>query len=138
MKNDQEMFEKLKNPMFELSLNNFLNAIGQMIRVDAFKKVNGWNTDYVNYGDWFFYIKILQVGNIKYSAKIKSFYRVHETNISNTLRTKKVRGSVEEWAKNARKYAHKVHNNSFIENIKYHYNYIKIDVKIFIKKLLGI
>lgn len=138
MKDDQEMFEKLKNPMFELSLNNFLNAIGQMIRVDAFKKVNGWNTDYVNYGEWFFYIKILQVGNIKYSAKTKSYYRVHETNISNTLRTKQVRGSVEEWAKNARKFAHKVHNYSFIENILYHYNYIKIDIKILIKKVLGI
>jgi len=138
MKDDGEMFQKLKNPMFELSLNNFLNAIGQMIRVDAFKKVSGWNTDYKNYGDWFFYIKILQIGNIKYTTKIKSYYRVHQTNISNTLRTKKVRVSVEDWAKNARKFAHSLHDNTIMENINYYYNYIKIDVKIFIKKVLGI
>lgn len=138
MKDDNEMIEKLQNPMFEFSLNNFLNAIGQMIRTDTFQKVKGWNTDYKNYGDWFFYIKILQLGNIKYTTKTKSYYRVHETNISNKLRTKEVRGSVEKWAKNARKLAHKTHNNSLGENIKYYYNYIKIDFKKFIKKILGI
>lgn len=138
MKDDNEMIKKLQNPMFEFSLNNFLNAIGQMIRTDAFQKAKGWNTDYKNYGDWFFYMKILRLGNIKYTTKIKSFYRVHETNISNKLRTKEVRGSVEQWAKNARKLAHKTHNNSFWEHIKYYYNYIKIDFKILIKKILGI
>lgn len=138
MKNDNEMFQKLKNPMFELSLDNFLNAIGQMIKVNAFKKVNGWNTDYKNYGDWFFYIKILSVGKIKYTTKVKSYYRVHKTNISNILRTKKVRDSVEEWAKQARKFAHEQYNNSLIENIMYRYNLIKIDTKILIKKILGV
>lgn len=130
--------KKSSNALFELSLNNFINVIGSMVKTDAFQKVNGWDNSYKHYGEWLLYIKILQYGKIKYTTKTKAYYRVHQTNISNTLRKKEQRSSVEAYAKTCRRLAHVLHDNTIMENIHYYYNYIKIDFKIFIKKVLGI
>lgn len=137
-RDDHEMLKKSSNAMYEFSLGNFVNAIGQMVRTDAFQKVNGWDSSYKHYGEWLLYIKILKYGKIKYTTKTKAYYRVHQTNISNTLRKKEQRSSVEAYAKTSRKLAHALHENTIMENIYCYYNLIKIDVKIFIKKLLGI
>lgn len=135
-RDDKVQFKKTENAMFELSLDNFINAIGQMIRTEIFQKVRGWDSNYRHYGDWTLLIKELKYGKIKYTTKTKSYYRIHTTNISHTLRTTEKK-SVNAWKKTARILAHRSHNYTLIEYFKYWINYFKIDLKIFIKLILG-
>ena len=128
-KADEIEFKKANNSMFELSIDNFINAIGSMHRTETFQKVNGWDDEYKHYGEWTLYIKLLELGKLKYTNKTKSYYRVHATNISKTLSQSNMKNSLAEFKSQARYKAHILNNNSFIENIKFYLNEIKIFIK---------
>ena len=88
-RNDNTQIQKSANCMFELSLNNFISSCGMLHRVDIFKKLNGWSEEYKQYGEWLYYIKELEYGNIKYTVRTKALYRRHATNITNSFNNKR-------------------------------------------------
>ena len=40
-------------------------------------------------GDWLFYLKLMQKGDIAYTSKVLNYYRVHGNNVSSTMNSKK-------------------------------------------------
>ncbi len=128
-RDDAEQMRKNDNIMYELSIDNFISSCGMMHRKDAFDKVNGWDENYRNYGEWLFYIKELEFGQIKYTTKTKAYYRRHDTNITNTFKTKKVKKDLAKYKRVCRRLAHIKNENSFYENCIYYYNELKIVLK---------
>ena len=56
-----------------------------MHKTSIFKRIKGCEEKYDLYWEWLYYIKILKFGKIKYTTKIKSFWRIHDSNASSTL-----------------------------------------------------
>lgn len=79
--------KKLLNYKTKLGKRNFINSCGliynreKAIKVGAFKKIDGLR----NYGEWIAWIRLSKVGKIKYCTEIRSRYRKHDTNISNSF-----------------------------------------------------
>jgi hypothetical protein len=94
-------------------------------------KLGGWDEAYKQYGEWLYYIKELQYGDIKYTTKTKAFYRKHETNITNTFKKKDVRKLLDKYKQECRILAHYRNKNTVSENIKYFFNNFKLFVKSF-------
>jgi hypothetical protein len=128
-RDDKIQIQKTNNCMFELSIDNFISSCGMLHRTDIFQKLNGWDENYKQYGEWLYYVKELQYGKIKYTTRTKVYYRRHETNITNTFKDKKVIRDLNIYKKECRKLAHKLNNNTFKENIKYYLNEIKLIIK---------
>jgi len=125
--------EKTNNCMFELSIDNFISSCGMLHRTDIFQKLNGWSERYKQYGEWLYYIKELEFGNIKYTTKTKAFYRRHDTNITNTFKNKDVQVSLNKYKQDCRRLAHSLNNNSLNNNVKYCLNEIKLFIRSIIK-----
>lgn len=125
-RDDNTQIQKSANCMFELSINNFISSCGMLHRVDIFKKLNGWSEEYKQYGEWLYYINELKYGKIKYTTRTKALYRMHDTNITNTFKDKKVKPSISKYKQYCRSLAHAKNKNSFKENIKYLFNKFKL------------
>lgn len=120
--------EKLKDVKFSLSLENFINSCGLMFSREKALEVGGFThfIDYPNYGEWFFWMKLSNVGNIDFVSEIKSLYRRHDTNMTNSFseyRTKKI----------LYKYFFECQKYSFINNFK---NFILKEKIIFLFSIL--
>lgn len=128
-RNDIIQQKKTENCLFELSLDNFISSCGMMQRTSVFKAVGGWDEVYLHYGEWLYYIKFLEYGGIKYTSKTYSYYRRHDTNITNTFKDKKVAIKLNYYKKACRELAHTNNDNSFFEIIKYYFNNFKFTIK---------
>ena len=128
-RDDQLQLRKTANCIFELSIDNFISSCGMVHKSDVFKKIGGWDETYKQYGEWLYYIKELQHGKIKYTTKTKAFYRRHETNITNTFRNKGVKKSLVNFKKTCRRMAHKLNDNTLLENFKFYANDLKLMIK---------
>lgn len=128
-RDDKVQIQKTGNCMFELSINNFISSCGMLHRVNIFKKLNGWSTDYIHYGEWLFYINELKYGKIKYTTRTKAFYRKHDTNITNTFKDKKVKKTLNKYKQRCRHLAHISNNNTMMENVKFYMNELKLFIK---------
>lgn len=85
---DNEQLKKTKNIKYYLALGNVTHSTGAIIRKSFFDNVGGWDEKYLNYGEWLLWIKLASAGKVKYSTKIKAFYRRHDTNITNSFEDK--------------------------------------------------
>lgn len=130
-RNDKTQTQKTNNCLFELSLDNFISSCGMIHRKDVFVRVSGWDETYKFYGEWLYYIKSIKYGEIKYTDKVKAFYRKHETNITNTFKNKKVQIELNKYKKECRELAHKLNNNTLFENYTFFMNSIKLFLKSF-------
>jgi alpha-1,3-rhamnosyltransferase len=119
-RNDENQIKKTKNCMFELSIDNFISSCGMMHKSDVFKKIGGWDEQYLHYGEWLYYIKELQFGKIIYTTNVRAYYRKHETNITNTFQNKEIKKELFEYKQTCRELAHTLNNNSIYENIKFY------------------
>ena len=131
IRSDDIQITKTKNCMFELSIDNFISSCGMLHRTDIFQKLNGWDDEYKQYGEWLYYIRELEFGNIKYTTKTKAFYRRHETNITNTFKNKDVKRSLNKYKRACRNLAHNINKNTISDNIRYYFNEFKLFIKSF-------
>lgn len=75
----------VQNPFYFLVRTNFINVCGLLFRREYALKVGKFGTQFRHYGEWDFWIKLKTLGKMKFSKKVKSFYRRHDTNITNKL-----------------------------------------------------
>jgi len=61
-----------------------LPAPTQMIRLEAIKKIGGYNPN-ILIEDWYMWLKLSMSGNVFYINEIFALYRQHDTNISKNL-----------------------------------------------------
>jgi len=130
-RSDDKQIQKTDRCMFELSIDNFISSCGMLHRTDIFQKLNGWDDEYKQYGEWLYYIRELEFGNIKYTTKTKAFYRRHETNITNTFKNKDVKRSLNKYKRVCRNLAHNINKNTTSDNIRYYFNEFKLFIKSF-------
>lgn len=138
--NDNEQLKNSNNPLFTLSLFNYIHNIGYMVNKDIYIRFNQFGK-YKNYGEWLSWIEFTKYGNIVYTNKVRSFYRRHDTNITNTFSDLSVIQSMQGYSRECRKKAHvSLKNNNFWMNVKYFTNYLYYEVIYYLrvfKRMLG-
>jgi glycosyltransferase involved in cell wall biosynthesis len=121
-KSDIFQKKKTKKCMYYLSLDNFISSCGMMHRKDIFTKLNGWDEQYLHYGEWLYYIRALEYGDIKYTTKTKAYYRRHETNITNTFQDKSVQKTLSAYQNRCKDLAFSNYTYNKIEKIIFNIN----------------
>lgn len=90
-KNDDVVFlslkpylQKIKNLLVKplLYQANFISSTGALIKADAFKAVNGFDENFLHFGEWSLWIKLASIGEIKFVDQPISFYRRHDLNMT--------------------------------------------------------
>ena len=74
---NKAQIKKSKNPLYYLSINNFIQSCGLIFDREKFIEVNGWNEKYKLYGEWLIFIKLASKWKILYNDKTYGFYRIH-------------------------------------------------------------
>lgn len=74
-----------------LSENCFIHSTGAIISKEFFNEVNGYDETFKNYGEWLLWIKLTNIGKVKYCFNTRAKYRRHKTNITNTFDDKSVK-----------------------------------------------
>jgi len=138
IRDDNIQLQKTNNCLFELSIENFISSCGMMHRVNIFHEINGLSEQWKNWAEWLFYVNELGLdkGKFKYTTKTKAFYRRHDTNITYTFKHKHIKKSIKQFKNESRALAHKFHDNTFQENIKYYYNRILLEIKDIVKQVI--
>lgn len=116
--------QKTEDIMYQLSLDNFISVIGMMNRTSAFKSISGWEPSYNLYGEWFYYIRLANIGRIKYTTKTFAYYRIHDTNISKTLHDKDKLKAYYIYKKRCRLLANEYSKNlKILKNVNFYFQY---------------
>lgn len=115
---DKMQIKKFHQVLFFLSIDNFINSCGMIHKTEIFRKIKGWDERFRNYGEWLYYIKSLEYGEIMYTTKIKSKYRRHDTNITNTFKEVNVKKELEEYFLYSREFACKSGKFNWIKFLK--------------------
>jgi len=135
-RDDDIQQKKTDNCIFELSIDNFISSCGMLHKTEIFQKLNGWNEEYKQYGEWLYYIKELEYGKIKYTTKTKAFYRKHESNITKSFRKKEVLKELQAYKNFCRDLAFSRTKHNLIESIIFFLNR-RIQIKTWLIMLLG-
>ncbi len=85
LKNDGEIERFSQNPRYYISTKNFISSCGILINRAKLIEVGLFYEKHLVMGEWFTWIKLLDVGTIKYTKAIRTSYRRHDTNITNVL-----------------------------------------------------
>lgn len=128
-RDDKKQRVKTDDPMFYLSLDNFISSCGMLVRTSLFNKVNGWNEEYLNYGEWMFYINSLSQGKLQYTDSTRAYYRKHTTNMSNTFKDRKVVRYLDEYKAQCRKLAKSKVKIRPSKLIPYAWNVVKLKIR---------
>ena len=123
---DSTQIIKNSNSLFELSIENYISSCGMLHKTSVFKEVNGWDERYLHYGEWLYYIKSLEYGKIKYTTSTQAYYRRHDTNITNTFRSKSVLRKLHMYMDECRCLAHYMDSGTITKNLIYHLNRAKV------------
>ena len=115
--NDKVQEKKLKTSLLYLSVENFISSCGMLHKKSIFDKVGGWDTKYMHYGEWLYYVKSLKYGSIKYTLKTQSKYRRHSTNITNTFSNKNVKVGLYEYFTECRELAYNGKKFTLVETL---------------------
>ena len=93
--NDQIQIKENRKFMVFSSFKNIVSSTGTIISKHHFDECGGWDEKYKNYGEWLIWIKLAHLGDVKYTTKVRSQYRRHDTNITNTFQNPEVIKSLE-------------------------------------------
>lgn len=93
---------KSRNPLFWLSIDNFVSSCGLIFRHQLFDQLGGWDTRYRLYGEWLMFSKFAELSEFRYTSSVRARYRQHGSNI-----TKSIAGtsSLDEYKRYSRSYA---------------------------------
>ena len=66
---------------------NIVNSCGLMMQKDAFEEVGGYpeSLGYRNYGEWYLWIKLIEVAPAVYTTAVKTKYRIHSNNLTKSF-----------------------------------------------------
>lgn len=131
--NDKKQLQKMKSIQDYLVISNVIHSTGTIINKKYFDKIGGWDEQFRNYGEWLLWIKLANVGRVKYCTQVKAMYRKHETNITNTFSNEKVKIGLNHFFSHCRKTALELFKPNlftkfkliFIFNRGYIYRYLK-------------
>lgn len=107
----------LQNPFYFLIKTNFINVCGLLFRTKYALQIGGFNLQYRHFGEWEMWIRLAAMGNIKFSRKVKSFYRRHDTNITNKLMVEDMPRDLFKYYQNCRKLSFSKGNFKFRQKI---------------------
>lgn len=126
----------LENRKYKFSIGNGINSCGLLFDRKKALKVGGWEyfEEFPHYGEWYFWIKLLTVGEIKYNPIIKSQYRLHETNLTNTFTDTKAKINLKKYFLKSMSLAYKNFGNEFSCKEKIISKIYKIKVYLSLKK----
>lgn len=131
--NEQQNQRNIYERKYRLMLGSTINSCGLMFRKSSAMKVGKWTVlaDFPHYGEWMFWIKLLTVGSIRYTKTIRSQYRRHQTNITNTFVDKKYQAKLFKFYLTCMKFAYKKFNNeiTFEQKLKAKIVYLKLWLK---------
>lgn len=131
--NQEKIIKKLENLKYNLSRSNFINACGLIFTKEKALKIGKYpyNEKFPNYGEWLFWLKLSSIGEIKFCNNVKSFYRRHETNMTNAFKNKDVEKILKEYYLEAMKYGKEKYYSSFTlkEKIKFYLKLYKLRKK---------
>lgn len=131
--NEQQNQRNIDERKYRFMLGNTINSCGLMFRRSFAMKVGKWTVlaDFPHYGEWLFWIKLLTVGNIRYTKTIRSQYRRHQTNITNTFVDKKYQAKLFKFYLTCMKLAYEKFGNdiTFEQKIKAKIVYLKLWLK---------
>jgi len=139
MFDDDIKHKQLKNILFELSKENCINSCGAIVNKQKAYQVNLYEefTEFPHYGEWYFWIKLATVGDIKFCKNVRSQYRRHDTNITNTFKEKDNIKKLIRFYNKCRKFAYKSGNFSFLEKQLFRIHYLYANLKSYIKYILA-
>jgi glycosyltransferase involved in cell wall biosynthesis len=116
---------------FSLAKDNFIHSTGAVIQKEYFVNVNGWSEQYKNYGEWLLWLKLANIGKVKYTSKVRALYRRHNTNMTNSFHSRNVRTGLIKYKKFCQDYGRQL-NKSFYRRV---YLFLYSNVTIFRMKL---
>lgn len=127
--NEQEEFEAIVD-VFRLSLGNAINSCGLLMKKSIIEQVAYYEefVDFPNYGEWYLWIKIVNVSNIKFCNNIKSLYRRHSSNMTNSFQEKNTMKKLHPYFKTCRKLAYKLGDFSIYQKLIYWYKYTRYEL----------
>lgn len=87
------ILQKFKNLFVKPLLRNanFISSTGALIKMSAFKEVNGFNEDFLHFGEWSLWIKLAAIGSIRFVSTPIAFYRRHDFNMTSSDNLKKAK-----------------------------------------------
>lgn len=135
--NKDKIIKKLERIKYNLTKNNQINSCGLMYSKEKALKVGKYpfSEKYPCYGEWLFWLKLLSIGNIKFCQDIKSLYRRHENNMTNTFEQNDIKYLLNSYFWDCREYGIKTFLKDFtiIEKISIKYYFFKKKIKEFKK-----
>lgn len=117
----------------ELSKECVIASTGLLINHNRFNEVNGFDTLYRNYGEWNLWIRLLERGEYLYVDSVHSFYRRHNTNMTNSFMQKSKAKELQKYWNSCRKLAQKKLLTSSFDRLGSLFYYIKSNVIYWIK-----
>lgn len=123
---------------YNLSLRNSINSCGLILNKAKFILVGGYskNENYKNFGEWDLWIRLSKLGTIKYCDKVKSYYRRHDNNISNTFNQRQGLKKMYNYCINCMLLGYKIGDFTISKKIVFYFYYIRYTVRTFIKYLV--
>ncbi len=116
--NDERQLQKMKYIKESLTISNIVHSTGAIINKKYFDQIGGWDEQFRNYGEWLLWIKLANVGKVKYCTQVKAMYRRHETNITNTFTDDKVKIGLNLFFRYCRKTALALYRPNLLTRIK--------------------
>lgn len=89
--NDKIQLRAIKYIKEYLALSNIIHSTGAIINKKYFDKSGRWDEQFKNYGEWLLWIKLANIGKVKYSTKVRALYRRHDTNITNSFEDENIK-----------------------------------------------
>jgi len=120
------------NAMYTLSKINFVHNVGYIVNKKIYVKYNQFGK-YKNYGEWLSWIEFAKHGKIYYTNKVFSYYRRHETNITNTFSDLNVIKDMQIYSRECRKKAKSFSENNLYKNLIYLLNYFYYEIIYFLR-----
>jgi len=134
--NDERQLQKMKYIKESLTISNIIHSTGTIINKKYFDQISGWDEQFRNYGEWLLWIKLANVGKVKYCTQVKAMYRRHETNITNTFTDNKVKIGLNVFFSYCRKTALELYRPNLLTRIKLIFNLIGSYIYRYLKKIL--
>lgn len=116
--NDLKQLQKTKYIKESLLISNIVHSTGTIINKKYFDQIGGWDERFKNYGEWLLWIKLANVGKVKYCTQVKAMYRRHETNITNTFTDANVKIGLNIFFRYCRKTALELFRPNLLTRIK--------------------
>ncbi|WP_158116963.1 glycosyltransferase family 2 protein [Vibrio cincinnatiensis] len=116
---DEDRIRKItENYKIEMCKRNIFQSCGLSFKRTSFLEAGGWDDSYKLFGEWLIYMKIARLGSLHFVPNLYSYYRRHETNITNGFSSLSSYISRREYFKKCRKEALKDEGISFIARVR--------------------